>query len=217
MKKTAVVPVSHLTWIAKGCQRLVFIHPDDDTKILKVPYSGLMMDTVLRNAPIANKQQNRHIAREHRVYRRNRRRLAQQPFDAPIPFFYGTIRTDIGNADVYEGLFRQNRSKLALTLGQVVRRDLFRQKALDDLNAFVTRLDAWNIPATDITAQNIVYGFRGDRRVFVLVDGFGDYRKLPVASWSRRIRLQRTSDAYSRIAKRLGIVWDAEGRSFHHQ
>ena len=214
MKTAPVISVSHLNWISKGYQRLVFIHPNDEKKILKVSYSGEVTDKLLRNAPIADRSKNRHVSREHYIYKKNTRLLAMHPFDAPIPHFFGTIETDIGNADVYEGLFRQDRSKLGLTLEQVILRDLMGHKTLADLNSFVARLDRWNIPVTDLNAKNIVYGFRGNKRVFVLVDGFGDYRRLPLASWSRRIRLQRTSVAYSEIANRLGFVWESNARTF---
>jgi len=87
-------------------------------------------------------------------------------------------------------------------------------KTLADLNSFVARLDRWNIPVTDLNAKILYTDFVKVSAFFALVDGFGDYRRLPLASWSRRIRLQRTSVAYREIANRIGFVWESNARLF---
>ncbi|WP_443070139.1 YrbL family protein [Sulfitobacter sp.] len=206
--------ISHLTWVAKGAQRLVILHPNRADLILKLPYVGELNGRLMRNATIPEKAINRHALRERNLYRRLGPAFTYSINHAPIPRYYGPVVTDLGVADAYEGIFNKDHRKLGMTFGQVIKRNLLSDEVLSDINEFVARLDRSDIPATDINASNIVYGYRKGTLVFVLVDGFGDYRSIPLESWFRRIRRRRTSTAYSRIAKRFDLVWNDQIRQF---
>ena len=214
MTSSDPIVVSDLKWLAKGMQRLIVRHPYDPSRILKIPYSGEVTDRRLRNAPVVAQPANRHILRERSVYRRFGARLAAHPDDAPIPQYYGQVATDLGPADEYEGVFSRNGKSLGMTLLKLKRSEKLDQAAVADLNAFVSRMDAWDIPASDINGRNIVQGFRGETSAFTLVDGFGDYRAIPLATYSRIARRRVTAASYRKIAARIGLNWDARARQF---
>lgn len=206
--------ISHLSWIAKGAQRLVLLHPDKPGLVLKVSYVGSSKERSLAAISTAEKALNRHLIRERKIYKSLGPTFGGDLDNLPIPYYYGIIETDIGFADVYEGILRENSSKLGMTFGQIMRGKLLTPKILSDLNKFVTLLDRFEIPATDINAANIVYGYRDNRLIFVLVDGFGDYRKIPFETWFRVIRRKRTSVGFRKIAKKYDLIWDDETRQF---
>lgn len=206
--------ISHLTWVAKGSHRLVLFHPNRPDLVLKLPFVGELNGRLMQNATVPEKAMNRHVSRERKLYGRLGPTFASSTNYAPIPQYYGSVVTDLGVADAYEGIFSRDRKKLGMTFGQVIRRKLLRKDVFSDINEFVNRLDRSDIPATDINASNIVYGYREGRMVFVLVDGFGDYRSFPLETWFRRVRRRRTSTAFRKIAKRFDLVWDDQTRQF---
>jgi hypothetical protein len=207
--------ISHLTWIAKGAQRLILRHPSSPSLIIKISYVGDLNGKLLQEANTTKTIRNRYIVSvERRIYKRFAPKFESRPNEAPVPIYHGTVITDIGLADVYEGIFNRDCTKLGMTLVQIVRRNLLTPKVLIDLNYLVARLDNWDIPASDIHANNIVYGYRNGETIFVLVDGFGDYRKMPLQTWFRRMRRKQTSISFARIARNQGLVWDDKNRRF---
>lgn len=208
------IKISHLSWVAKGAHRLVVLHPNRADLILKLPYVGELSGRSMQDATVPEKDINRHVSRERNLYRRLGPAFTNSINHAPIPRYYGPVVTDLGVADAYEGIFNKDRKKLGMTFGQLIRRNLMSEEVLSDINEFVARLDSSDIPATDINASNIVYGYRKGTPVFVLVDGFGDYRSIPLETWFRRIRRRRTSAAYNGIAKRFDLVWNDQTRQF---
>jgi hypothetical protein len=179
-----------------------------------MPYVGELNGRLMKNATVPEKAMNRHVSRERNLHGRLGPGFMNSINHAPISRYYGPVVSDLGVADAYEGIFNKDHKKRGMTLGQLIRGNLMNKEVLLDINEFIVRLDSSDIPETDINASNIVYGNRKGMLVFVLVDGFGDYRSISLEMWVRRIRLRRTSTAFSRTAKRFDLVWNDQIRQF---
>lgn len=199
---SSVLKISDQECLAKGKQRLVYAHPEDRGLLLKVHYS--------RNGKRISR---RHARREKFVYCLFRNRLKT---DSSPPFarYFGTAETDLGPADVFEAFYQENSSQLSPTLQMLCKAGRFDEGILQHLNAFIRKLDDWSVPITDMNAGNFVFCNRYGKRQFVMVDGFGDYRWLPMALLSQRVRRARIATGCQRITKGRRMVWDDETRQF---
>lgn len=197
-----ILKVSGKKWLAKGEQRLVFAHPDDRRLVLKVQYDREGQASATR-----------HVRREKRVFRQFEYRLKTEP-NPPIVKFFGTVVTDLGPADVFEALYGPKGVNLAPTLRYFFHVGEFNAVKLQHLNVFIRKLDNWGVPVTDMNAGNFVFSQRKGQRQFVMVDGFGDYRLLPIARWSSRVRKERIAWGCRAIAHEGSLHWDEHARQF---
>ncbi len=201
-KISPILQLSDKKWLAKGKQRLVFVHPDDRRFVLKVQYN--------REGHISS---DRHLKREKQVYDLIRNRLKSDP-NPPIPKYFGTVETDMGTADIYEAFYGPKGVRLAPTLAHFFRTNQISEVRVKLLNDFIHRLDTWEIPVTDMNRRNIVFANRNGQDQFLLVDGFGDYRTLPLARWSSFVRRSRIDAACRRIVNGQYVKWDSNSRRF---
>lgn len=133
-----MIQIDQLTLLGQGTQKLVYQHPEDSDKVIK-----LMRP---ENATADGGRASQHPIRSNRhqgIYRQFRRELlqylqlcknnyAQKQFIFPIETVYGFISTDKGLGLVTEKIISPNGE--SLTLEDVVNQDLFgdeQKKALD--------------------------------------------------------------------------------------
>ncbi len=218
----AVLKLKHLQPVAAGGQRTVFLHPFDETKLIKVlkhaqdmPKRRTFRSVTDRLLPAARIRQ---LRKEYQEYLRLMLNHRDSDFDCPITHMHGFVTTDIGLGCITERVMEPDGA-----LGQTVRT---KAKAgtfvADDLLLFndtIERIYRYHIRASDISASNFVIGHRHNGRDLgprecVLVDGFGDIHALPVrsiAQWSNRIGLD---DSCTRLARKAKLKWDKASRQF---
>lgn len=219
---TAALTLNLASFVARGVQRAVFLHPHDKSKLIKV----------LRTADDLPKRQSfggvmdrwfpdtrlRQIRKEYSEYMRVMLAHQEPDFTAPIAHMFGFVQTNLGLGCLTERVMEPDGS-LGATLGAKVKTNSLTQDDVDLLNDMITRIYQNNIRASDMNPSNFVFGHRDvggvlGPRECVLVDGFGDIHAIPVRSmarWSNRIGLD---DSCQRLARNARLHWDKRHRRF---
>jgi hypothetical protein len=202
--------------LAEGTQRIIYMHPQDPTRILKVlkPHADTAKRATL--ATVTERYfpaiRTRWARKEYSEYLRLMLNHAA-PFHLPITHMFGFAQTDLGLACISEAVTIDG------SLGDTLTKDI----APDDLpllNDTIARIYRFDIRAGDMTPRNFVFGHRTTHgqigpRECVLVDGFGDIHAIPVRSWGRWFNHMGLDDSCKRLAARTGLQWDAKQRQFH--
>lgn len=180
----------------------MFAHPNDRSKVLKVKYE--------RDGKASS---YRHWLREKHAFRQIKKRLEDDP-NPPFSKFYGSVATDMGPADVFEAFYGPKGVRLAPTLRHFFRVGEFNKVKLGHLNGLIQKIDKWDVPVSDMHAGNVVFSERQGELQFVLVDGLGDYRWIPTARWSSRVRRERLAEECKRLTIDRDLHWDDDARQF---
>lgn len=188
--------------LGKGKERLVFAHPHDRGKVLKVTYKT-----------DGKSPSYRHELREKQAYQQVQKRVDRDP-NPPFSKYYGSVDTDMGRAEVFEAFYGPKGVHLAPTLRYFFRSDKFDEAKLGHLNDFIRKIDQWDIPVSDMHAGNLVYGDRAGQRQFFLIDGLGDSSWVPTARWSRRLRRARLAKNCRLLTQDRPLQWDDQQRQF---
>ena len=217
---TAVLTLDDMHQVARGKQRAVFLHPSDDSKLIKVlrktaDLTGRSAFNLLTERWFPNLRL-RNIRKEYLEYLRVMLSNPQPEFQPPVSHMYGFVSTNLGLGCVTEKVVGDN-GGLADTLKTLLVEDRLTDKHLDLLNETIRRLFDLDIRASDLTARNFVFGHRliggySETEECVVVDGFGDVHAVPVrsmAKWSNRLGLD---DSCKRLAKNNKLHWDPRTR-----
>jgi len=211
--------------VAEGGERIVYVHPDDPTRLIKVL------------KPIAPEKMVKwkfsHLTRLYipsarwrvttKQYDEYRRLMLDHQFDAgfnlPVTHLYGFVKTSLGLGCVSERVMLDGAN--GPTLEALVMGNALSDVHLRSLNDFVARLYDVGVCVADMGPANFVFGqrFIGAAGVasgpeWVLVDGFGDRFAIPLRTWSRRARTFGMDDAFKRAKRVAGLNWDAKLREF---
>ncbi len=208
--------------VAQGLQRAVYLHPDDDTKLIKVllPQAETHNRSVFGNWAESTfpSLRSRHVRKEYLEYLRVMLANQAPEFQPPISHMYGFVATDRGLGCLTEKVMGET-GGLAVTLRQLLVENRLSDAHLELLNTTVTRLYDLNIRASDLKTRNFVFGKRFQAGSLgpmecVLIDGFGDIHAIPVRSmgrWPNRLGLD---DSCKRMAARHGLIFDIRQRQF---
>jgi len=212
-----VLKLSHLPALAEGSQRVVYVHPHDPSKLVKVLKS--LPDTAGRSKLATFTERHfplirtRWARKEYSEYLRMMLRIG--PSDVPpITHMLGFTFTDLGLGCLTENVYD---SGLGQTLYAM--RDTLSVEDLALFNDTIARIYRYDIRASDMTARNFVFGHRdyaGTKgpRECVLADGFGDVHAVPVRSWGRWPNGLGLDDSCKRLAAKTGLQWDGKRRQF---
>ena len=217
-----VFKVEDLVRMGEGGKRVLYEHPEDPSKLIKVtkPRDPITENGLFdRLADVLDfDTRQRAISKEIKEYERVVA-LERRGFGvSPIAHMYGYAATDRGPALVVEKIASHD-GNIAQSLRQILSRrtlDLNEHKAL---NIFAKNLLEFDVRASDLTAANIVLGHRftdnpNPPLEAVLVDGYGDTHLLPVRSWSRHLNALSNHRRLHRIAQFLGLQWNEQTRLF---
>lgn len=226
-----IISLDPTRMVAEGGERMVFAHPDDPHRLIKVvkPRNGDEFrewnfgHLTQRFIPAARW---RSTVKQYDEYNRLMLgRLFDVNFSLPISHLYGFVKTNLGLGCVTERV-TDAQGNNAPTLRQMLHDGTFTHEDLDRLNAFVTTLYDVSVCVGDAGPSNFVYGHRHigpagseTEPCWVLVDGFGDRFAITIRSISRRVRTLGLDDSFKRKFNRprrrpLGLDWDAKGRRF---
>lgn len=212
----AVLRVSDHKPLAKGSERAVYPHPFRTDKVIKVVLRAQMMrpNLGLRRIllSLAPATHGRGMRKEWVEYQR----LRDHPQgDLPIASVDGWVETDLGRGLVTEKVSDAD-GRLAPSLKTLNAKAELGEAERQLVNDLVSAMYAYGIRAGDITAANIVLGYRpgSDTRQAVLIDGLGDIHAVPVRSMSRWTNALGLDDSFRRAARRLPWHWDGKARQF---
>ena len=218
----AMLVLQGQTPIAKGGQRLVFVHPNDATKLIKVLRTDQRVRRGRAFGRVAEQlfpsSRIRQIRKEYQEYLRTMLANPDPHFRCPIAHMFGFVATDIGLGCLTEHVMEPD-GTTGPTIGALAKSGDLGQAEVDLLNDTVARIYRHNIRASDMNASNFVVGHRFEgndmgSRECVLVDGFGDIHAIPVRSmarWSNRLGLD---DSCKRLARPTKLNWDVTTKKF---
>lgn len=209
--------------IATGVQRAVFLHPHDNTKLIKVlkqsrdmprrtNFNGVM-DRLFPSTRL------RQIRKEYQEYLRVMLNHSGTAIHTPIAHMFGFVQTNLGLGCLTERVMEPD-GTLGQTIGGKAKAGSLTDDDIALLNDSISRIYGYRIRASDMNPKNFVIGHRNDGtglgpRECVLVDGFGDIHAIPVRSlsgWTNKLGLD---DSCARLAKNTKLQWDAKTRKIH--
>ncbi|WP_342069899.1 YrbL family protein [Yoonia algicola] len=212
-----VIKLSDSDHIASGGERDVYQHPSDPTKLLKVlrNIENQRIRFTFRDIStwLFPDARLRLIRKEYDEYLRIRLRYPAPQMRLPITHLYGLAPTNRGLACVAERVSGAQ-GGVGETMRTLIQEGRFTENELGLFNVFVKQIYTLGIRAGDLKPHNLVFGYRDAGYECVLVDGFGDVHALPVRSIGRWANAIGLHDSFKIIAKRTGLRWDRNKRSF---
>ena len=219
---TQPLTLSETDLVASGVQRAVYLHPHEQTKLVKVlkraedmparsNFNGVM-DRLFPGTRL------RQIRKEYQEYLRVMLNHPEVDFHAPIAHMFGFATTNKGLGCITERVMQSNGS-LGETVGGKAKAGTLEDGDIALLNDTISRIYRYHIRASDMNPNNFVLGQRDNGsgmgpRECVLVDGFGDIHAIPVRSWGRWSNKMGLDDSCTRLARNTGLLWDKGNRRF---
>jgi hypothetical protein len=195
--------------VASGSTRDVYLHPDDDSLLIKVVPAGVIERRYEKGRPwYKTRRRYRHFVNYLREVREQIALRAQSGSHPPsVQRIVGFADTDIGFGLVVEAA-KDREGRLAPTLEQLIAEGRFDATARAHLEACLDELMQLPIVVADLHFRNFVYAWsreRGDH--FVLIDGIGCKNLIPLNRLSilvnRYSKRQRVQYLLSKIDKAL--------------
>ncbi|MUG31812.1 YrbL family protein [Psychrobacter sanguinis] len=205
-----MIAVEELVLLGKGTQKLVYAHPEDDNKVIKIMRP--------ENATVDGGRATQHHLRSHRlqgIYRQFRRELLQylqlcknnyskKQFLFPVETVYGFIGTNKGLGLVTERIISPNGE--ALTLEALVNKGQFFENQKKALEQFFNDCCDYHIVFGEVNIAGIMYTeSRQDRPEFVLVDGIGEKLIIPFRAMSKSINARNIRKVEERIINQINL------------
>ncbi len=208
--------------LATGRDRTVYLDPRDRTRLIKVeksearlaPVPGFRGVTVKMNVSVRHQD----LRKEMDEYARVSMQVANRGIRPPIANLLGFVTTDFGLGSLTEKVTSKD-GELAPSLPTVLCERTLKDTDIAALTSLAQRLIALNVRASDLSAKNVVLGYRSTPHgsgqfEAVLVDGFADVHAIPIRTWSRWANRKATEKRLSRIAKTAKLTWDTARREF---
>jgi len=190
MSRNRLLDIDETKPIATGKWRNVYLHPEDETKVLRVhrqdrpPAVRRARHWYWRVLPLSRFDAN---ARDVRQYRRVARK-APRALDIICPLF-GYAETTRGRALVAEHV-RDADGRTSETLRTYVLGNGL-AKIAPALDGFFEALAAHHVTVEDPTAHNILVRQGGAGLALVLIDGLGDPTLIPYKTVSKRLNRRK--------------------------
>lgn len=197
-----MISLSQQDPVAKGGEKLVYLHPQDDSKLIKIinpAYIGFMQKNYwlsyrlrrLKHYWFFSNMVTEHIAsREENIANKHFLQAVDGFADTDLGF--GLVVKAVKNID----------GSLGFTLGDLLKANKFNDQHRVALNAFVEWMKGTHIIIRDLWLDNLVWDEQG--QFFVLIDGIGG-RYLPtLRSYSRWYNLRGNRKRAEKLLKRVG-------------
>lgn len=207
-----VYDVEKLIVLGQGTQKIVYQHPQDDMKVIKIMRTE-KADS--QGGMIGQKGFRKH--RHQGIYRQFRREILQymqlcknqyggNRFIFPIETVYGFEQTSQGLALVCEKVVSP--SGKGLTLWEIAHHEAFEQKHFDALKIFYKQCIDLHVVFGEVNSGGIMYTEqRNAMPEFVLVDGIGDKLLIPFRAMSKSINSRNILRVEQRLRNELGITY----------
>lgn len=211
-----ILRLSQAAPIARGSERLVYAHPIDKDRLVKVliPQSEQELAPGFRrfSQTYFPGLRLRACRKEWNEYQRVTRLKGAR---VPLAKLDSWIDTDLGPGIVIEKIVDQS-GELAPSLRELVTEKRFGTAELALLNTFLDQMYGIGIRAGDASVKNIVFGYRpnSNTREALLIDGWGDIHAIPVRSMGRWANGLGLDDSFKRVSRRSGLIFNETSRQF---
>ncbi len=196
--------IAELQFVAQGKDKMVYNHPEDSNKVIKVMKRSRATENGSR-PPRSNIKNNRHQG----IYREFRREMiqylqlckntyAKNQFVFPVETVYGFQPTDQGLGLVVEKVLGPN-GKL-LTAYDLIVGEEFTNKHTIALKRFFDDCCKYQVVFSEVNLRGLMYTeLRQNRPEFVMVDGMGEKVFVPWRSMSRSINSYNVRKVEARL------------------
>ncbi|AWT48952.1 hypothetical protein DLE54_04990 [Psychrobacter sp. YP14] len=205
-----MIKIDQLQLLGQGTQKLVYQHPDEANKVIK------LMKPENATAEGGRATQSRLRANRHQgIYRQFRRELlqylqlckthySQKLFTFPIETVHGFIDTDQGLGLVTEKIIAP--SGEPKTLEDLVNQQQFGEAQKKALDQFFDDCCDYHVVFGEVNIGGIMYTeSRQGRPEFVLVDGIGEKLVIPFRAMSKTINDKNIRKVEAKIKAKIGI------------
>ena len=200
--------INDLKQIGKGCSKIVFQHPHDQNKVIKI----MNPERVSKFGGFNNHSKFKQRFAQG-IYRHFRRELIQylqlcklhykaNSFVFPVETPYGFVETNQGIGLVVEKIVSPNQQ--GVTLYDLCEQHLFEEKHEIALKDFFDACCDLHIVFGEVNIAGIMYTEqRNNKPEFVLVDGMGEKLFIPLRAMSKRINAQNIRKVELNIRKKM--------------
>lgn len=208
-----IYQISELQHFGQGCSKIVYQHPEDDNKIIKIMNpkyvgedGGWQDHTFKRNRSNGVfKQFQRQILEYLKLCKNN---YKDNRFHFPIETTYGFAMTSNGLGLVTEKIISPNGK--GMTLYEMCLQNLFHEKHAKALAEFYDTCCDLHIVYGEVNINGIMYTeCRNDKPEFVLVDGIGEKLFIPIRSLSKTINTKNIRKMQKRIDAEIQVLLNA--------
>lgn len=211
-----IYQISELQRLGQGCSKIVYQHPEDNNKIIKIMNPDLVSEGGgWQNHTFKSKLSNG-------VYKQFRRELLQylelcktnyhnNTFQFPIETPYGFAMTSHGLGLITEKIVSPNGQ--GITLFELSRDKQFTDKHAKALAEFYDACCDLHIVYGEVNIAGIMYTeSRNNKPEFVLVDGIGEKLFLPLRSLFKSINTKNIRKMQKRIDAEIQVLLNANSQ-----
>lgn len=202
LSRHTVLPIDGSKLIGTGLRRRVYLHPEDDTKVLKVyreertPARRRAQRWYGRFLPL------RHFDESANDYHQYRRVAKRSPgFLAHVCPVFGYVETTLGRALVAERAQNADGTTCETLETYVSQNGL--SEVVPVIDGFFEEMVANHVTVGDPTARNIVVRRNGRGLELVLVDGLGDPTIIPYKTVSKRLNRRKLMRKKASLLRKL--------------
>lgn len=206
--------IDELTRLGQGCSKIVFQHPEQDDKIIKIMNPD-RVDTdggwkghgkIKRQlSQGAYKQFRRELLQYLQLCKNN---YQYNQFEFPVETPYGFVQTDKGLGLVVEKIISPNGR--GITLHELCREKQFTEKHAQALDIFFDQCCDLHIVYGEVNIAGIMYTEqRHNKPEFVLVDGMGEKLLIPLRAMSKRINAKNVRKVEAKIKAQMQKLLEA--------
>lgn len=202
-----MLALSSIAPLAEGGNRLVFVHPEDPSRCVKVAHPNVSLAAKRARKGLKGRLKPASAfddnAEEWRVMEHLQATIAD--IGRHIPHCDGFAETDLGPGLV-SGLVRSSDGSVALPLKQRLWQDGYTdelQESVDELAAF------WvdnAVPSRKLILHNVVVEQQADHARLWVIDGIGSSDLLPFARWSKTLRRQKSERKIADLRSRIDTL-----------
>ncbi len=188
-----MIKIDENLYITKGAERKCYTHPCDNKKLLKIEYNN----TIDRNQNKLDDYYYKYLQKKNVSFEH-------------IPKYYGTIRTDKGEASIFEKIMDYNGSPSETFENIIKKQILSKEKEQNLLKELKNYLETNNIVFGDVVLSNILCQ-KIDRNNYklIIIDGLGARRfgfKLWLHLHSKIFTKFRINKQWKKLLKNYNLV-----------
>ncbi len=183
--------------VGKGCRRIVYVHPDDDSRCIKVQTAEALAKTHRQKA---HERELYYLA----FYERRGRRMDQ------VSSYHGSVATSEGEGQLFD-LVRDHDGRISRTLAaKLAGGEIELEGCRREFEQLRNYLSGEGIIVADLHAGNLArQEWEPGKFRFVVIDGIGNTEFLKINDYLRWTARRKAERKWSCFMKKLIHEWRA--------